>query len=678
MGLGQATFATVAIADALFVVPIPEHLSFAEAAALPVAFLTALYALEDVARLRPGERVLIHAAAGGVGMAAMQLAHLIGAEVFATASPAKWSVLEAMHLNASNIASSRDAVSTDSFLAITAGEGMDVVLGALAGDFVDASLRLLPRGGRYIEMGKTDVRDARAICEAHPGVSYHAIDLFDAGAERIHRLLQKLCTLLSERKLVPLRLTAYDLRHAPAAFRCMGNARHVGKLVLQPKRSVDWSGTVLITGGAGSLGQTVARHLVSRHGARHLVLTSRQGLEAPGAAAFVQELLCLGAETATLVRCEVTDREQVRGILDGIPEDRPLTAVFHLAGILDDGVVTELTRERLIAVLRPKVDGAWNLHQLTTHLDLSAFVLFSSAAGVLGGPGQANYAAANTFLDALAAHRRSQGLTGLSLAWGLWAPQGQGMTAHLTEIDLLRLRRQGLAPLSNQVGLRLLDAALERPEATLTPIELNTAQMKRLQAGGMAVPALLRAFVRPTLRKVSAASGNAAALRRRLAALPESERKEAMLSVVCEEVAVVLGAATLQSVSPVRSLKDLGLDSLMAVELRNRLSARAEVQLPATLAFDYPTPARIAGLLSEKLQLDESPKLAWSSEDIRRKLSRISIESLARSGLLRDLMECPDEPQPSSVDVASEKMRELIGNISDDSLLDLADRILKT
>ena len=190
--------------------------------------------------------------------------------------------------------------------------------------------------------------------------------------------------------------------------------------------------------------------------------------------------------------------------------------------------------------------------------------------------------------------------------------------------------------------------------------------MKRLQAGGMAVPALLRALVRPTLRKVSAASGNAAALRRRLAALPESERKEAMLSVVCEEVAVVLGAATLQSVSPVRSLKELGLDSLMAVELRNRLSARAEVQLPATLAFDYPTPARIAGLLSEKLQLDELPKLAWSSEDIRRKLSRISIESLARSGLLRDLMECPDEPQPSSVDVASEKMRELIGNISDE------------
>jgi NADP-dependent 3-hydroxy acid dehydrogenase YdfG len=282
-------------------------------------------------------------------------------------------------------------------------------LGALSGDFVDASLRLLPRGGRYIEMGKTDVRDSRAVREAHPGVAYHAIDLWDAGPERVQQLLQRLRALLSQRKLGPIPLSAYDLRHAPAAFRCMGNARHVGKLVLQPPRSLDPSGTVLISGGAGSLGQAVARHLVSRHSMRHLVLVSRRGLETPGASEFVADLLRLGAETATLVACDVTDQAQMRSIVEGVPTSRPLTAVFHLAGNLDDGVVTELTRERLIAVLRPKVDGAWNLHQLTAHLDLSAFVLFSTAAGVLGGAGQANYAAANTFLDALAAQRRSQG-----------------------------------------------------------------------------------------------------------------------------------------------------------------------------------------------------------------------------------------------------------------------------
>jgi pimaricinolide synthase PimS1 len=327
-------------------------------------------------------------------------------------------------------------------------------------------------------------------------------------------------------------------------------------------------------------------------------------------------------------------------------------------------------------VLRPKVDGAWNLHQLTAHLDLSAFVLFSSAAGVLGGAGQANYAAANTFLDALAAHRRSQGLAGLSLAWGLWAPQGQGMTAHLTEIDLSRLRRQGIAPLSIEAGLGLLDAALERPEATLIPVELDASQMQRLYADGM-VPALLRGLLRPALRKVSAAAGTSAALRQRLAALPESERKEAMLDVVREEIAVVVGAASAASVSPVRALKEMGLDSLMAVELRNRLSARSEVQLPATLAFDYPTPERIAGLLSEKLQLNELTKTPWTHDEIRGKLSRLSIESLERSGLLHDLMKCPDQPEHTSADIASDKMRELINSVSDESLLDLADQILE-
>jgi acyl carrier protein len=226
--------------------------------------------------------------------------------------------------------------------------------------------------------------------------------------------------------------------------------------------------------------------------------------------------------------------------------------------------------------------------------------------------------------------------------------------------------------------LALLDAALKRPEAMLIPIQLNTARMQLLHADGMAVPALLRGLLRPGLRKVSAASGTAAALWQRLAALPEAERKDAMLGVVREEVAVVLGAASAESIPPVRSLKELGLDSLMAVELRNRLSARSEVQLPATLAFDYPTPERIAGLLSEKLQLSGSLKSRWSDDEIRRKLSRISVEALARSGLLNDLMQCPDQPQSSNADASSDEMRELINSASDASLLDLADQILVT
>ena len=201
--------------------------------------------------------------------------------------------------------------------------------------------------------------------------------------------------------------------------------------------------TVLVTGGVGELGRTVARHLVSVHGVRHVLLTSRRGMDSPGAAAFVAALRDLGAATVSVVACDAADRAALAGVLGSLPADRPLGAVFHLAGVFDDGVVTALTPDRLATVLRPKVDGAWNLHELTRGHDLSAFVLFSSAAGVMGSPGQANYAAANAFLDALSGHRRAQGLPSHSLAWGLWAPQGLGMTAHLGAAELNRLRRRG-------------------------------------------------------------------------------------------------------------------------------------------------------------------------------------------------------------------------------------------
>ena len=218
---------------------------------------------------------------------------------------------------------------------------------------------------------------------------------------------------------------AYDVRQLPAALRQMAQGRHVGKQVVQLPRRLDAGGTVLITGGAGELGREVARHLVAGHGVRHLLLTSRRGLETPGASELVAELQALGAQTVQVVSCDVSDRDAVGSVLSGIPAERPLTGVFHLAATLDDGIVPALTGERLERVLRPKLDGACHLHELTADLDLAAFVLFSSVAG-LGGPGQANYAAANVFLDALAAERRHRGLAGQSLMWGLWEPQRCG------------------------------------------------------------------------------------------------------------------------------------------------------------------------------------------------------------------------------------------------------------
>ena len=258
----------------------------------------------------------------------------------------------------------------------------------------------------------------------------------------------------------------------------MANGRHVGKQVVQLPRRLEPEGTVLITGGVGELGRELARHLVDRHGVRHLLLTSRRGLETPGAPELVAALQALGAETVQVVSCDVSDRESVRSVLSGIPAERRLTGVFHLAGVLDDGIVPALTGERLERVLRPKLDGAYHLHELTADQDLAAFVLFSSVAG-LGSPGQANYAAANVFLDALAAERRQRGLAGMSLMWGFWEPRGAGMTAHLGRAELMRMRRQGVQPLSLELGLELLDAALSRPDAVLIPLRLDVGVMQR-------------------------------------------------------------------------------------------------------------------------------------------------------------------------------------------------------
>ena len=473
MGFMRTSGGPLAIADHRLVVQVPEHLSTPQAAAVPVNFLTALYGLRDLGRLALGERLLVHAAAGGTGMAAVQLARHFGAEVFGTASPGKWRVLRAMGLDEQHMASSRDSAFADSFLAATGGRGVDVVLNALTGELVDASLRLLPHGGRFLEMGKTDVRDGVHVALAHPGVTYRVFDLMEAGVEHTQAMLRQIADLFAQKALSPPPLSAYDLRHAPAAFKQLASGRSVGKLVLEPPRRLDLRGTVLITGGTGELGLALARHLVVRHGVKHLLLLSRRGEALPTAA-----LHAAGAETVTSVPCDVADRAKLAEVLAEIPAERPLRGVFHLAGVLDDGLVEGQTAERLARVLRPKVDGASNLHALTASLDLSTFVLFSSASGVLGNPGQATYAAANAFLDALAAHRRAQGLPGQSLAWGLWEQQGTGMTAHLGAADLARMAQQGVLPLSVVAGLAALDAAMTRPETALVPVHLDLGRAK--------------------------------------------------------------------------------------------------------------------------------------------------------------------------------------------------------
>ncbi|WP_394846904.1 SDR family NAD(P)-dependent oxidoreductase [Pendulispora brunnea] len=370
-------------------------------------------------------------------------------------------------------------------------------------------------------------------------------------------------------------------------------------------------GTVLLTGGTGELGRELARHLVVAHGVRHLVLTSRRGMDAPGAQALVDSLRECGAETVRIAACDVAQRDQVAALLAGV--ERPWTAVVHLAGVLDDGTLQTQNADRFAHVMGPKVDGAVHLHELTQDKNLDAFVLFSSASGTFGTPGQSNYAAANAFLDALAAHRRRQGQHAVSLAWGLWAPGGTGLTAGLSKSTLDRFRRQGIAALSTDEGLRLFDTALQRPEAHLVPLKLATTPSDPHP--------LLRALSRRTRKRAGTSPAGESNLRERVLALPENDRLKFLTTIVRREAAAVLGASGIDGVQPQHVLADLGLDSLMAVELRRRLSAEAGVSLPATLAFDHPTPAAIAQLL-----LDRTQALPTQS---RRRLTKAQLDAVA-------------------------------------------------
>ncbi|MEU0845115.1 type I polyketide synthase, partial [Streptomyces sp. NPDC005962] len=364
--------------------------------------------------------------------------------------------------------------------------------------------------------------------------------------------------------------------------------------------SFDEDGTVLITGASGSLGGLFARHLVSAHGVRRLLLVSRRGADADGADELAAELTAAGA-VVTWAACDVADRDALAGVLGSVPAEHPLTGVVHTAGVLDDGILGSLTPERVAGVLRPKVDAALNLHELTRDADLSAFVLFSGAAAVFGAPGQASYAAANSFLEALAQQRVAQGLPATALAWGLWA--GAGMGSGLDEVGLRRIARGGGAPIAADEGLALFDAARADGTAVLFPMRLDYAGLRTEATATGTVPALFRGLVRAPVRRAAtaAATADGSSLVRRLAGLARAQQERELLELVCGRVAAVLGHSGADVIEAGRAFKELGFDSLTAVELRNDLKTVTGLRLPATLVFDYPTPTALAGYLREEL-----------------------------------------------------------------------------
>ncbi len=425
-----------------------------------------------------------------------------------------------------------------------------------------------------------------------------------------------------------------------------------------PERDWDPDGTVLITGGTGGLGGELARHLVTTRDARRLLLVSRRGADAPGAAELRAELVAHGADV-TIAACDVADRNALSELLAGLAH--PLTAVVHTAGVLDDGMLSSLTSERLDTVLAPKVAAAWHLHELTRDLDLACFALYSSSAGLLGSPGQGNYAAANLFLDALARHRHSLGLPAVSLAWGPWA-RGSGMTGTLSEEQLARISRSGLPPLTLEHGFELFDAGVAHGAPYVFAARLAGGGVATVAPPGMAIPPLLRGMIRGGRRTAATAS---AGLVDRLAGLDRDGRVRVLCDLVRTEAAAVLGHATTDAIEPDREFRQLGFDSLTAVELRNGLAGATGLTLGSTIVFDYPNPLALAGYLATELGTDDAPAVSPTEalvaqlDQLEAAFAEHELDEVARAGIggrLRSLLAAVSAPAKTDQPDLTEKL----------------------
>jgi NADPH:quinone reductase-like Zn-dependent oxidoreductase/acyl carrier protein len=664
LGLAWECFSKYALTHAELIVPLPAHMTYADGATIPITFLTASAALRELARITPRDKVLIHAGAGGVGQAAIQIAQQVGAEIFATAgSPVKRTYLREMGVH--HVFDSRSFEFVEEIKKLTDGKGVDVVLNSLAGEYVPRSLSILGNGGRFVEIGKIDIWDEAKLAEVRPDVDYHIFaldDLLVREPETISEMLTNLMPEFTSAGLQPLRQTCFDVANASKAFEFMAKAGHIGKIVLNHPRSeaqvdapaearVHKDATYLITGGLGGLGLVIARWLVQQ-GGQHIVLVGRS---APSEEALQLIETLQTAEARIYIKLDdVTDRQAVERLIGQIEAEMPpLKGVFHAAGVIDDGILARQQWKRFMTVMAPKVAGATYLHEYTRDKALDHFVLFSSIASLLGSPGQSNYAAGNAFLDALAHHRHAAGLPALCINWGPW--HKLGMTARLDDAIGRHWAGMGIGSVALPLGLTAMELLMEQHPPQVGVMGIDWAQLMQRFPPDLRPPAIeelvedLREHLEPSREWLEF-------VEKLRAALPKS-RKDMMTRFLQDKAAEVLELESHQQIDPDAPLNELGFDSLMAVELANRIGAAAGIAINPTLLFDYPTLAAIAGyFVDEALDLE-------GEDGVRRKTLQTDEARESIAELVDAAMRDRPQPEAPATDMMSETTEAILSAI---------------